>query len=232
MKLFITRPREDALPLAEKLRRAGHKVKISPVLEIVPRAGVSIPSARYQAVCVTSANGVRCLLGDIDASTPVLAVGTQSAEAAKARGFSNVSAQGGDVHGLVDYIRTRLPPGGGPLLYISGAETSGDLEGQLKAAGFSVNRLITYDAVAQRLDGLTTDLQAGDGVLLFSPRSAKLWASEITRLNLQTVAQRVTHYCLSLQVAAALPPQFPAKAAPRPDENALLALLDLAGEAE
>jgi uroporphyrinogen-III synthase len=232
MKLFITRPREDALPLAEKLRKAGLRVIISPVLEIVPRPDVTIPSTKYQAICVTSANGVRCLQGDIDASTPVLAVGTQSAEAAKVRGFLNVTARGGDVHGLADYIRAHLSPGGAPLLYISGAETSGDLQGQLSAAGFSVTRLITYDAVAQRLDGLTTDLQAGDRVLLYSPRSAKLWASEIVRQNLQTVAQHVTHYCLSQQVAAALPPQFPAMAAPRPEESALLALLDLAGEAE
>jgi len=232
MRLFITRPNEDALPLADKLRKAGHDAIIAPLIAIVPRAGVAIPPDRFQAICVTSANGMRCLQGRVDPQVAVLAVGGQSATAAKLRGFEQVIARGGDVHGLVEYIRSTLSPRGGPLLYLSGAETSGDLEGQLTAAGFSVTRLITYDAVAQKLDGLRQQLQPGNGVLLYSPRSAKLWRAELARMQLGHIGAQVKHFCLSPQVAAALPPEFPAIAAASPDEPAMLALLDLAGKAE
>ena len=232
MKLFITRPKEDALPLAEKLRQAGHETVVSPLLAIIPRAGVAIPPDRFQAICVTSANGVRCLQGRADLQVPVLAVGAQSATAAKLRGFEQVTARGGDVHGLVEYIRLTLILQDGPLLYLSGAETSGDLEGHLTAVGFSVTRLITYDAVAQKLDGLQLQLHPGNGVLLYSPRSAKLWRAEMARMQLDLIAAQVKHFCLSPQVAAALPPEFPAIAAASPDEPAMLALLDLAGKAE
>jgi uroporphyrinogen-III synthase len=232
MKLFITRPLEDALPLAAKLLVAGHETVIAPLLAIVLRAGVAIPPDRFQAICVTSANGVRCLQGQVDLQVPVLAVGAQSAAAAKLRGFEQVTARGGDVRGLVEYIRTALIPQDGPLLYLSGAETSDDLEGQLTAAGFSVTRLITYDAVAQKLDGFQQQLHPGNGVLLYSPRSAKLWRAEMARMQLDPIAAQVKHFCLSPQVAAALPPEFPAIAATSPDEPAMLALLDLAGKAE
>ena len=232
MKLFITRPLEDALPLAAKLLVAGHETVIAPLLAIVLRAGVAIPPDRFQAICVTSANGVRCLQGQVDLQVPVLAVGAQSAAAAELRGFEQVTARGGDVRGLVEYIQKALIPQDGPLLYLSGAETSDDLEGQLTAAGFSVTRLITYDAVAQKLDGFQLQLHPGNGVLLYSPRSAKLWRSEMARMQLGHIAAQVKHFCLSPQVAAALPPEFPAIAATSPDEPAMLALLDLAGKAE
>jgi uroporphyrinogen-III synthase len=92
--------------------------------------------------------------------------------------------------------------------------------------------LITYDAVAQKLDGLPGDLRPEDGVMLYSPRTAKLWAAEIARLGLSKAAAQVKHFCLSAQVAGALPPSFPSMTAQMPDEASMLALLDLAGEQE
>ena len=115
MRLFITRPNEDALPLADKLRKAGHDAVIAPLLAIVPRAGVAIPPDRFQAICVTSANGVRCLQGQIDLQVPVLAVGAQSATAAKLRGFEQITARGGDVHGLVELYSIKFEPAGRAL---------------------------------------------------------------------------------------------------------------------
>jgi uroporphyrinogen-III synthase len=232
MTLFITRPRADAMPLAVKLQAAGHDVVVAPVLDIVPRDGVEIPPGQYQAVCITSANGVRCLEGAVNPLWPALCVGPQSAEAARARGFRQVSMQGGNVQGLAAYVSTALQPQNGALLYLSGSETSGDLEGQLRQAGFEVVRLVTYDAKPQKLDLALRHLKAGDGALLYSPRSAKLWAAEIAKLDLQSVARDVTHYCLSEQVRLALPNDFPARVAFAPHEKAMLALLDLAGEGE
>ena len=90
MKLFVTRPRLDAEPLAELLREKGHETVIAPLIEIVPRKHVPIPRLDFQAICITSANGIRSLAVPLPSGLPVYAVGAQSAVAAKAKGFTNV----------------------------------------------------------------------------------------------------------------------------------------------
>ena len=232
MKLVITRPQLDAEPLARELNSRGIETVIAPLLDIVPRARVAIPRLAFQAICVTSANGMRCLDLPLPLNWPVYAVGEQSAAAAKAKGFTQVEAHGGDVDGLVAFIAKHLKPSDGPLLYISGAETSGDLEGQLKAAGFMVHRAVTYDAVAQKLDAIAAEIPDCDGVLLYSPRSVKLWTEELARLNLALPDAHLMHYCLSANVADALPAHWPRKVANEPTEAALTSLLDLARKAE
>lgn len=224
MKVVITRPRLDAVALRDVLLRLGHRVVDAPLLEIVPRDGVQISPLKFQALCVTSANGVRCLTNTVDLDIAVFAVGPQSAEAARAKGFSNVSAQGGDVNGLSAFVAEKLKPGDGPLLYVAGAETSGDLAGQLRAAGFKVERLVTYDAVAETLDG--ADLVDADAVLLYSPRTAKLWVSEMQRLGMVARAAQMNHFCLSPNVAAQLPKAWRSLVAKTPTERSLLGLLE------
>jgi uroporphyrinogen-III synthase len=226
MKLIITRPRKDAEALAAKLVALGHEPLQLPLLDIVPRANVEIPALPFQALCLTSANGV------LDAAAfpalrqlPVLCVGPQSAAAARAAGYPQVSVQGGDVHGLVRYILSALKPQAGPILYLSGAATSGDLEGQLRSAGFAVTRVVTYDAVATSPPELAAALAAADGVLLYSPRTAALWRSQIEEARLGLHINGVRHYCLSANVAKALPPSWPVRVATTPEESAMLSLL-------
>ena len=227
MKIIITRPIEDALPLATKLEAMGHEVMIAPVLQIVPRAGIEFASKPYQAICLTSANGVR-VLQDVEAlrALPVLAVGPQSQAVAIERGFANVQAQGGDVIGLVVHITANLKPQDGPILYISGSQTSGNLEGRLQSAGFDVDRVITYDAVPADLAGFENEIQSSQAVLLYSPRSAKLWTTAINNLQLQHVAATLRHVCLSQAIAACLPESWPKHIAKNPTEAALIAALD------
>jgi len=236
MKLVVTRPEVDAPELAAALRQRGHEVVIAPLLAIKARREVHVHKRAYQVIAVTSANGPRSLPPEarrsLNLATQVLAVGTQSAAAAQALGFSQVTSAGGDVHGLVAHIKAHLSPRKGPVLYLSGAETSGDLEGQLKAAGFDVDRVVTYDAIAQKLDRTREAIAESDGVLLYSPRSAKLWQGELARLGLARALLRLRHFCLSAQVAAALPPNTHISIAAEPTEAALLGLLDLAGKAE
>jgi len=225
MKLVITRPRLDAEPLAQKILALGHQVVVAPVLEIVARENVEIPKRAFQAVCVTSANSLRCLTAPIDFAIPVLAVGEQSAAAARAFGFANITAQGGDVHGLVKYILSHIDPKAGPLLYISGAETSGDLEGQLRQSGYDVTRVISYDAIPQNLLPFRAEIESSSGVLLYSPRSAKLWQKQIELLNLTEKMADMAHFCLSLQVASIISQNSHIVIAKAPSEDAMLTLL-------
>jgi uroporphyrinogen-III synthase len=227
MRLILTRPEKDARPLAEKLRALGHAPVIVPLLEIVPRNGVMVPAAPYQAVCITSANGLAntsVLAGLRD--TKLLCVGPQSAAAAEKAGFSHVTAAGGDVTGLTTYIVKHLKPSDGPLLYLSGAATSGDLEGRLQREGFTVTRLVTYDAVSTMPDALAQAVTSASAVLLYSPRTAKLWVEQIEKSGLAQHMLDMTHLCLSPAVANTLPPAWPRSIAATPDEGAMLAALE------
>jgi uroporphyrinogen-III synthase len=233
LRLLVTRPVDDAGPLAEKLQGLGHEAVIVPLLAIKPKATVEIPENPYQALCTTSANGLSCR-ADLSAFHHLhfFAIGPQSAAAARHAGFTHVSDKGGNVEGLVQYICRHAKPDGGPLLYLSGAETTGDLEGKLKAHGFSVARVVVYDAVPEAVPDLAQQIAGADGVLLYSPRSAKLWSAQVTDVKAVDAASKLTHYCLSANVAANLPKHWARRISPMPDENGMLSILDQTGEAE
>lgn len=227
MKLIVTRPLEDALSLAETLKARAHVPVIMPLIQIIARTGSAVPDLPWQAICVTSANAPRAIACKPSwSSCAVFAVGRQSAAAARQQGYHNVEAHGGDVDGLTRHMVAHLNPAAGPILYLSGAETSGDLEGKLKDHGFSVHREIIYDAVPVVPTGLADAVRTADGVLLYSPRSAKLWRKAVESANAVTGAASITHFCLSGNVAAQLPAEFSRQTAETPDESALLSLLD------
>lgn len=230
MKLIITRPIDDALPLAKKLEERGHETIIAPLLKIEAREGATLPERNYQAICTTSANAfVRLELFGAWQNVPFYCVGPQSAKAARCAGFSDVRERGGNVHGLAEAIARELRTIDGPLLYLSGQETSGDLQGSLAAQGFEVDRVVAYDAVPLALALSQAELSQADGVLLYSPRSARLWMEALAS---RKVKDGFMHFCLSQNVARNLPLGSRIRIARQPDEDHMLSLLDQAGEAE
>ncbi len=233
MKLLITRPVEDAMPLAEKLEGLGHEAVIVPLLQIQPREDVILPEGPFQAVCVSSANG---LAAKVDLSifhhTPFFAIGPQSALEARRQGFDHVHDKGGNVEGLVRTMCKSLKPENGPVLYLSGSETTGDLEGKLKAQGFTVSRVIVYDASPCTVTDLPAMLDGSEGVLLYSPRSAKLWAAQVQNAGVADQVKGLLHFCLSANVAANLPQGWAKRVSRTPDENGMLTLLDQSSEAD
>jgi uroporphyrinogen-III synthase len=226
MKLIITRPQDDAELLARRLGERGHVCICVPLIEIVPRNAVEIPQLNWQAVIFTSANAIRSL-DNIDTLRrhAAFVVGPQSAAAAKARGFDRIEICGGDMTGLVTHIRKILAPDNGPLLYVSGSVTSGDLTTELGTAGFAVTRIITYDAIPTSPTELHHHAASADGVLLYSARSATLW------LAATQGAKSITHYCLSQNVASQLPPIVNKRIAPTPDDEGMFLLLASTPEA-
>jgi uroporphyrinogen-III synthase len=228
MKIAVTRPGEDAEALRRKLAEMGHEAVMAPLMTIRPRADAFIPERPWQAIAVTSANGIRALPAGHGLETiRTLTVGPQSLKAAAAAGFS-AEAHGGDVNGLAAFIRASLDPGAGPILYLSGAETAGDLEGQLKAAGFDCHRAVLYDAVpAESLGCAEAALRNGeiDAVLLYSPRTARIWLKLVTKAGLALRAAHVRNFCLSRNVASVLPEAWARNIPETPDELAMLSLL-------
>ncbi len=227
MRLVITRPEEDAVLLKARLESMGHVTMLAPLLKIVPRAAVPVPQKEFQLICATSANALKCFNAtDELRKIPVLVVGPQSLAQARQAGFTSSEAHGGDVHGLASHIIKTRNPDRGPVLYLAGAETSADLQALLVKENFAVEKLIVYDAVIQRPADIAQTLVAAEGVLLYSPRSARIWVDLVRDAGLETSGAVPTYYCLSENVAKMLPHQWRARIAEKPDEAAMLALLD------
>jgi uroporphyrinogen-III synthase len=233
MKLLVTRPVEDALPLAEKLEGLGHEAVIVPLLAIEPRGNIVLPDGPFQALCVSSANG---LVAKADLTVfhhlPFFAIGPQSALEARRQGFDHVHDKGGNVEGLVRTICKSIQPENGPVLYLSSAETTGDLEGKLKNHGFAVARAIVYDAVPCAVADMSSLLDGADGVLLYSPRTTKLWVTQVQKADAVDRVKTLKHFCLSANVAANLPQGWDKRVSATPDENGMLTLLDQSAEAD
>ena len=227
MRLIITRPEEDAVALKAKLESKGHTAILAPLLKIVARRDVFIPPLAYQLICATSANALKYFqVEDRLKNIPLLTVGPQSLSAAQEMGFKFAEAHGGDVHGLAAYAAANFNPQKGPVLYLSGAETSADLQTLLMAAGFAVERVIIYDAVIQAPNDIEIALTGADGILLYSPRSAGIWCDLVTKSRLEKQAATPIYFCLSENVAKILPKHWQKRVAKTPDEAAMLALLD------
>ena len=227
MRLIITRPEEDALPLKAKLESRGHTAILAPLLKIVPRSQAYVPPLAYQLICITSANALKFLqVEDRLKTIPLLAVGPQSLAIAQENGFKFAEAHDGDVQGLAAHAAAKFDPQKGPVLYLSGAKTSADLQALLMASGFAVEKVIIYDAVIQTPDDIGLALKGADGVLLYSPRTAASLVQAHDKFRLEKKAASPLYYCLSENVAKALPGTWKKRVAKTPDEAAMLALLD------
>src|SRR5262245_31021966 len=234
MRILITRPIEDAKPLAEALQERGIEVLIEPLLEIRHLDDAQIDLDGAQALLFTSANGVRAFAAmsprrDLKAFT----VGDGSAEAARQAGFPNVESASGDVEALAALVVDRLKADDGILFHAAGTVTAGDLKTRLEALGYRVRRAQLYEArIATALSPETrTNLTVGgiDAVLLFSPRTAGTFA-QLWRLAGAPSLGRVHALCLSAAVAREIGDLGWAgvEIADHPDLPSMLALVDAA----
>lgn len=179
MRVLVTRPEGDAAETAALLRARGHEAIIAPLLGVHYHDGHPLHLDGVQALLFTSANGVRALARRTSLrGFMVFAVGSQTAQAARDAGFTDIVDADGNVDTLADAVRAQAKPEDGALLHAAGAEAEGRLAGLLTAAGFTVQSEVLYDvpAVADLPEGARSAIAAGaaDAVILFSARSAQI----------------------------------------------------------
>jgi uroporphyrinogen III methyltransferase/synthase len=88
MRVIVTRPRDQADPLVERLEALGHQVVACPLIEIVPIEGGPLRTAGYDWVIVTSPNGAEHFARRRQGRLPrVAAIGPGTAEALAAHGI-------------------------------------------------------------------------------------------------------------------------------------------------
>ncbi len=209
--IWVPRPIEDAVAISAELRDLGMTPLVEPVMTI--RYHDTVPDMTdVAALLFTSANGVRAFIRSMpDRHLPVYAVGQQTAETARAAGFTTIVTAGGDVEKLAESVAGDRPPEDGILLHIAASERAGDLSGLLEGRGFTVKRAELYSAVIVDTlpEPVSRVLAAGEisAVLLFSPRTAEA-VSRLIREAGQDPALRAVHaLCLSDAVAGKLSSQ-------------------------
>jgi uroporphyrinogen-III synthase len=228
LRVLITRPVAEAQALARRLEVLGHDILIEPLLTIEPLPAV-LDLKGVQAIALTSTNAAPAL----GAAThlPVFAVGAASAAAARAAGCLRVESAGGDAASLARLIVASCRPEAGAILHPCGTEVREGLAAALSAAGFRVRRQEVYRALpAQAFSAATcAALRQGiDAVLLFSPRTARIFAELVVRHALERCLGATDALCLSAAVADACRKLAwrCVRIAARPDQDALVDLLE------
>jgi uroporphyrinogen-III synthase len=235
VRLLLTRPEPDAQRTAAALRTKGHDAVIAPLLRIEAQIDVTIGAGPWAAVLVTSANAGPAIAFHERAAElrtlPVFTVGKRSALTMTAAGFGDVRHSDGDVNDLAAFVAGELRPAAS-LLYLAGEERSGDLAGDLRNRGFTVETIVVYRAVATANlpQAAAEALTSGIGVLHFSRRSVEAYLDAAHAMGLFAAALKPVHYCLSARVAEPLQKAGAAdvRIAAAPTEAHLIALIDMA----
>ena len=187
--ILLTRPLAQSLRFQREVRHALGLVPIviSPLMApqyLTP----PIPPHPYTAVIFASITAVDAAqrISAIGVALPKLAycVGDRTAMTARAAGFEARSAMG-DAVDLVAMIIAENPIG--PLLFLRGQDSRGDIRENLISAGIDTVSSVIYDQTAQPLSDEAVKILMGRDpvtVPLFSPRSARMFQSELARLGL------------------------------------------------
>jgi uroporphyrinogen-III synthase len=231
MLVLVTRPREQAAATSALLAAMGHEALIDPVLEIrrLPLPPMSL--ADVAAIAITSANAAPALAG-LPAGLPVFAVGAATAAAVRAVGCQGVHVAAGDGADLARLVCQALPSRAGVILHLAGRDVREGLEAGLVEAGYRYRTAAVYEAVpvptmAPEVAAALAAMRIG-AVLLYSPRSAELWARRIEGAGLGHALAGTLAACLSRAVAAPLArlPFRSVRIAESRDQNALLRCLE------
>jgi len=221
--LLLTRPAPAARAFAARTRWGG-PVVVAPLLRIVLHP-FALPDDGAEVI-FTAAHAVTALAQATPRRDwPVWCVGPATAQAAREAGFDDLTEGGGDAGALVAQLRAAPP--GRRLVHLCGDHVARDIAAELRAAGLPALAQVVY---AQQPLALSEQaracLQAPGAVVtpVFSPRSARLLADALARLNL-----RAALHVVAISPAAAAPLRGMAVAAPtiaaRPDAEAMLSAL-------
>jgi uroporphyrinogen-III synthase len=229
VRVLVTRPEPGASRTAVLLEARGHTAVLAPLMRIKP-SDASPPERAFDAMVITSANALAAMR-DVARTLPVLAVGERTAAVARAMGFADVRAAGGDRNALARLARDGIPARQRLLLAV-GRDRKADTADLLSAAGHEVTTWIAY--AAEAVDTLPLAMRAGlldasvDAALHFSLRSASLALGLARQADVAPALLSRLNVCLSADVAAPLKEAGATRivCAKSPDEAALMAALE------
>ncbi|WP_172971356.1 uroporphyrinogen-III synthase [Palleronia sp. THAF1] len=182
----MTRPLPAAQRFARMLRRAGatDPILFSPIIRIELTGQGALPAG---TLVFTSENGVHAAaaMGAL-VGRDVIAVGPRTAASARAQG-ARVTVGSGDVQTLAEML---IAQAGGPFVHLHGAHVTGDLVGNLRAAGLQAAARVIYNQTPHALTEAARNALKSDrpSVLpLFSAKSAEWVAQDLAEQPSKTL---------------------------------------------
>lgn len=233
MRILITRPKEDAARLADLLQARGHEPLCASLLSVRFFDGPELTFENVSAILATSANGIRAFARRTERrDLYILAVGPQTADAARAAGFERIECADGDASTLAEAVLAWVKPEDGVLLHAASADNEGRLKVLLAEEGYTVDVVLLYEVIAvPKLPVIAREALAHnvlDAAVVFSPRSAMALRDCIMRGNLADACKRLAAICISQATADALAP-LPFRqiaVAEKPNQDAMLAAIE------
>jgi uroporphyrinogen-III synthase len=165
LRVLITRPRDQAQPLADALTAQGFDIVIEPLIAVEPLSDEPIDVAGYDCVIVTSPNGARELARRMTAvPVRIAAIGPGTASALTELGLrADLVAEVHSQEGLVDAFPLRPQR----ALFVAAEGARDHLADELGA-----DFLPAYRTVELPVE----ELPAADLALLMSPSTARAYA--------------------------------------------------------
>ncbi|MCO5733571.1 uroporphyrinogen-III synthase [Rhizobium sp. SSA_523] len=231
MRVIVTRPARSAARTAEKLLRMGHQPVLLPLSapEHRPDAIREALAVPHSAIAVTSAEAIRALQevepGD-HLATPVFAVGPSTAACARQAGFRSVEEGPGHGEGLARQVIEKNPK---DILYLAGTPRAPAFESLLRSASVALHVVEAYRMVevAWSKADLSQLRPFPPALLLYSKEAARLFFQRALPLLDDEPEAMLDVYCLSRQIAEAVPRRanIHLHVSDHPNEDDLLFLL-------
>lgn len=215
MRILITRPRESAAALANRLQELGHHVTIAPLIHLmpVPKHLLKLPPPSFfEAIVTTSQQAIHCLARlTSQRRFPLWCVGDESARIAQELGFQTIHTAEGTAENLVaKLLKTLVLPLQKPLLHASGDVIRVNVAEALQAKGIPAQRIVVYKT--EEVVTLPSEIQDAlkgnklDATLFYSPRTARIFRNLCQSARLDQCCASLAALCLSEGVAAEIRP--------------------------
>jgi uroporphyrinogen-III synthase len=139
--LLLTRPLEESLLMAKRMKKLDHPFFIEPMLLVTFMPPPSLED--ISTLIVTSQNALKALT-TINALTAIYCVGESTGTLAKKMGFKNIHVAKHSVGSLLSLLQVKTPQDLGNILYAAGETITEDLEKILKPLGYKIRTEIVY----------------------------------------------------------------------------------------
>lgn len=207
-KLWITRPKEDAVDFAKALETIGVSSIIHPLLSVKQTPGVlhAINLKDYDYILLTSINALRTLKeSGVALSRPLFVVGKRLAESAKDLGVQHVIYCGKTAKEMEEYVQAHIDKEKSSFLYLSPQEPSEDIVGSLKEKGYTIASQVVYrtEAVEVLPTAILEQIGQGNlcGIVFFSIKTAKVFLALLEQYQQCYSAKSLNLFCFSENIA-------------------------------
>jgi uroporphyrinogen III methyltransferase / synthase len=177
-RIAVTRPREHAGALAERLEQLGAGVAVVPLIAIEPleedaEFAALVERGDHDWIVFTSANAVRAAGPRLrDARARAAAVGPATAQALRDAGVEPAFSP--DVYAALEIAAGLEPLSGARVLLPQSEIAEPALADELRARGATVDAVDAYRTVPRdATEGELEDLRASDAVVLMSGSAAR-----------------------------------------------------------